>query len=233
MMIFMKEQLWFTLLTLAQLGAVTNNIRTSTSRIAQLLQISQQTASRRLLELEKRGLIQRVLNNRGQLIKIQQKGISELTKIQSILEMALTKKRYRSFRGRILTGLGEGAYYIQLEGYRKQFRRLLGYTPYPGTLNIQLLTETDVNEFQLLKATLGIEIHGFLTGDRSFGPVTCYPATVNGEQTAAVLLIERTHHQSNVVEIIAPISLRQNLNVTDGDIITVKFDLSDLTLPSQ
>ncbi|MFX1565975.1 MAG: DUF120 domain-containing protein [Promethearchaeota archaeon] len=229
----MKEQLWFTLLTLAQLGAVTNNIRTSTSRLAQLLQISQQTASRRLLELENRGLIHRVLNNRGQLIKIQQKGISELVKIQSILEIALTRKRYRSFKGRILTGLGEGAYYIQLEGYRRQFRRLLSYTPYPGTLNIQLITETDVNEFQLLKATLGIEIHGFVTGDRTFGPVTCYPAMVNGEQKAAVLLIERTHHHPNVVEVIAPISLRQKLNVTDGDIVTVKFDLSDLKLPSQ
>jgi riboflavin kinase len=233
MMIFMKEQLWFTLLTLAQLGAVTNNIRTSTSRLAKLLQISQQTASRRLQELENRGLIHRVLNNRGQLIKIQQKGISELGKIQSILEMALTKKRYRNFRGRILTGLGEGAYYIQLDGYRKQFRKMLGYTPFPGTLNIQLLTETDVNEFRLLKATLGLEIHGFVTGDRSFGPVTCYPAIVNGEQKAAVLLIERTHHHPNVVEIIAPISLRQKLDVIDGDIITVKFDLSDLRRPSQ
>ena len=229
----MKNQLWFTLLALAQLGAVTNNIRTSTSRIAKLLQVSQQTASRRLSTLEKKGFIRRVLNNRGQLIRIESKGISELSKIQSILEMALTKKRYRSFRGQVFTGLGEGAYYIRLEEYRKQFRKLLGYNPFPGTLNIQLITEADVNEFRLLKATIGIQIHGFEREGRSFGPVTCYPATVNGEQKAAILLIERTHHHPNVVEIIAPINLREKLNVSDNDIITVKFDLSDLKLPSQ
>jgi riboflavin kinase len=232
-MIILKEQLWFTLLVLAQLGAVTNNIRTSTSRLAKLLQISQQTASRRLSILEQKGFIRRVLNNRGQLIRIESKGVSELTKIQSILEMALTKKRYRSFKGQVFTGLGEGAYYICLEEYRKQFRKLLGYNPFPGTLNIQLMTEADVNEFQLLKATIGILIQGFEREGRSFGPVTCYPATVNGEQKAAILLIERTHHHPNVVEIIAPINLREKLNVSDNDIITVKFDLSDLLLPSQ
>lgn len=227
-MIHLNEQLWFTLLALAQLGAISNSIRTSTSRLANLLKISQQTASRRLNTLERIGVIRRALDNRGQLIRIEPKGISELAKIQSILEMAMTKKRYRSFQGRLFTGLGEGAYYIRLDGYRKQFRRLLGYYPFPGTLNIQLLTEADVNEFHLLKATTGIQIHGFLSGDRSFGPVTCYPTTVNGEENAAVLVIERTHHQPNVVEIIAPINLREKLKITDNDVVTVKFDLSDL-----
>jgi riboflavin kinase len=229
----LKEQLWFTLLALAQLGAVTNGIRTSTSRLAQLLKVSQQTASRRIFTLEKMGLIRRVLNKSGQIIQIEPKGVSELTRVQSILELAMTKKRFRSFRGRLFTGLGEGAYYVRLEGYRKQFRKLLGYNPYPGTLNIQLLTEADVNEFHLLKATIGIQIQGFVSEGRSFGPVTCYPATVNREQTAAVLLIERTHHHPNVVEIIAPTRLRETLNVSDDDIITVKFDLSDLQKPSQ
>ncbi len=232
-MIHLKEQLWFTLLALAQLGAVSTDIRTSTSRLAQLLQISQQTASRRLYVLERRGFIRRVLDNRGQLIRLEPKGISKLAKVQSILEIAIAKKRYRSFRGRVFTGLGEGAYYIRLEGYRKQFRKMLGYNPYPGTLNIQLLAETDVDEFQLLKATVGIKIFGFVTGDRSFGPVICYPATVNGEQKATVLLIERTHHHPNVVEIIAPICLREKLEVSDDDVVTVKFDLSVLQRPSQ
>jgi riboflavin kinase len=231
-MIGLNEQLWFTLLALAQLGAVSNSIRTSTSRLAQFLQISQQTASRRLYTLERMDLIHRILNNRGQLIRIEPKGVSELTKVQSILEMAMTKQRYRSFKGRVFTGLGEGAYYVRLDGYRKQFRKLLGYNPYPGTLNIQLLTEADVNEFQLLKATIGIQIQGFVSGDRTFGPVTCYPTTVNSEGKAAVLVIERTHHHPNVVEIIAPINLREKLNIIDDDIITVKFDLSDLLRPS-
>lgn len=229
----MKEQLWFTLLVLAQLGAVTNSIRTSTPRLALLLNTSQQTASRRLADLERNGWIRRILTNRGQLIRIEPKGVVELNHVQSILEIAMTRKRSVTLRGRVFTGLGEGAYYVRLEGYRKQFRKKLGYTPFPGTLNIQLNTDADVNEFQLLKATIGIEINGFTTGDRSFGPVACYPAVVNSQQKAAILLIERTHHHPNVAEIIAPVNLRETLSISDGDIITVRADLSDSHTLSQ
>ena len=58
-------------------------------------------------------------------------------------------------------------------------------------------------------------------------------ATVNNQQKAAILIIERTHHHPNVVEIIAPINLREKLSVSDEDIITVKFDLSDSYTLSQ
>lgn len=222
----LNEQLWFTLLKLAQLGAISNSIRTSTTRLARLLKTSQQTASRRLALLEKGGWIRRTLNKRGQLIHIEQKGVKQLVEVKSILEMAMTKKQSITLHGRIFTGLGEGAYYVQLEGYRKQFRKKLGFDPFPGTLNMQLLTEADVNEFQLLKATIGIEIHGFENVGRSFGPVTCYPATVNGKQNAAILLIERTHHHPNVVELIASKNLREQLGVTDDDVLKVSASLS-------
>jgi len=223
----LNEELWFTLLKLAQLGAISNSIRTSTTRLARLLKTSQQTASRRLALLEKAGWIRRTLNKRGQLIRIVQKGVDQLVEVRSILEMAMTKKRSITLRGRIFTGLGEGAYYVRLEGYRKQFRKKLGFDPFPGTLNMQLLTEADVNEFQLLKATVGIEIHGFENGGRSFGPVTCYPAIVNDKQKAAILLIERTHHHPNVVELIASGNLREQLGVTDDDVLKVNARLSD------
>lgn len=229
----MKEHLWFTLLTLAQLGAVNSSIRTSTSRLATLLNISQQTASRRLVTLERQGWIRRTLINRGQVIRIESKGINELKEVRSILEVAITKRRSVKLRGRVFTGLGEGAYYIRLEGYRRQFNKKLGFDPFPGTLNIQLLSNVDVHEFQLLKATIGIEISGFVSGNRSFGPVACYRAEINGQQEAAVLMIERTHHHPNVVEIIAPINLREQLLISDGDIVTVKAQISDLPTPSQ
>ena len=227
MAISLNEQLWFTLLKLAQLGAISNSIRTSTTRLARLLNTSQQTASRRLAILEKKGWIRRSLNKRGQMIRIEQKGIDQLVEVRSILEIAMDKKRSIVLRGRIFTGLGEGAYYVRLEGYRKQFRKKLGFDPFPGTLNMQLLTDSDVNEFQLLKATIGIEIHGFENGGRSFGPVTCYPAIINDKQRAAILLIERTHHHPNVIEIISPQNLREQLGLKDDDVLRVIASLSD------
>jgi riboflavin kinase len=218
----MTEYLWFTLLALARMGGASSSVHTSTPRLATLLGISQQTASRRLHALEKKGWIRRTMNSYGQIIRIKPKGIAQLKEVYSMLEIALTEKRSVSIRGRVTTGLGEGAYYIQLEGYKRQFRKKLGYIPFPGTLNVQLISEADVHELQLLKASVGIEIHGFATGDRTFGSVACYPTRVNDLVDAAILLIQRTHHKLNVIEIIAPVNLREKLKLEDGDIITLK-----------
>ena len=89
-------------------------------------------------------------------------------------------------------------------------------------MEIQLISEADVHELQLLKASVGIDIHGFATGDRTFGPVACYPTRVNDLVDAAILLIQRTHHKLNVIEVIAPVNLREKLKLKDGDIITLK-----------
>jgi riboflavin kinase len=223
----MTEQLWFTLLALAQLGAASNSVRTSTPRLARLLNISQQTTSRRLCLLERKGWINRTLINRGQVIRITSEGLTQLKQVYSILETVITKKSSVTLRGRVFTGLGEGAYYMRLEGYRKQFRDKLGFDPFPGTLNIQLLTNADVHEFQLLRATIGLKINGFVSRGRSFGSVTCYPATLNEKQNAAILIIQRTHHFPNVVEIISPVNLREQLHLSDDEIITIKAQISE------
>lgn len=222
----MTEQLWFTLLALARLGATSNSVRTSTPRLAELLNVSQQTTSRRLCLLERKGWVRRTLINRGQVIRITPEGLAQLKQVHSILENVITKKSSVTIRGRVLTGLGEGAYYMRLEGYRKQFREKLGFDPFPGTLNIQLLTDADIHEFQLLKATIGLEIKGFVSRGRSFGAVACYPVSLNKKQEAAILIIQRTHHHPNVVEIISPVNLRDQLHLIDGDILTVKAQIS-------
>jgi riboflavin kinase len=223
----MLEHLWFTLLALARLGAGRDSVRISTPRLADVLGISQQSASRRLRALEKKGWIRRTLVNRGQVVRVQPEGLAQLSQVRSTLELVFAEKTVVTINGRVLTGLGEGAYYVHLDGYRRQFRVKLGFDPYPGTLNIQLLTDADVNEFQMLKATAGVEIQGFASGNRSFGPVVCYPATVGSQQEAAILLIQRTHHERNVVEVIAPVNLREQLHLKDGDSVTLIARISE------
>ena len=45
--------------------------------------------------------------------------------------------------GVLFSGLGEGAYYIMIKGYRKQFQSKLGFDPFPGTLNLRLDSTVD------------------------------------------------------------------------------------------
>jgi riboflavin kinase len=127
----------------------------------------------------------------------------------------------------VFTGLGEGAYYISKEKYRKQFIEKLGFDPYPGTLNLKLTTDYDTKARNELEAYPAVEVEGFMNEDRTFGPVKCYPVIVQNKVKGALISALRSHYDVSVLEIIAPVPLRRHLNLKDGH----KVKIEALTLP--
>jgi riboflavin kinase len=211
------------------MGAHRRTTKISTEYLAEKLEISQQTASRYLIELERNGWIQRTITPEGSLIKIEDKGTKELQRLYSNLR-SLIEAAYPpsvTLEGTVFTGLGEGAYYISKDYYRKQFIEKLGFDPYPGTLNLRLTTEYDLKTNTELETYPAIEIQGFKNEDRTFGLVKCYPATIDNKVKGALISALRSHYDSSVVEIIAPICLRKHLNLKDG----YKVKVEVLTLP--
>jgi len=219
----------FTLLKLAEMGAHRRTAKISTEYLAEKLGISQQTASRYLIELERKGWIQRTITPEGSLIKIDDKGTRELQKLYSNLRFLIEAAYPPSItlEGTVFTGLGEGAYYILKEHYRKQFIEKLGFDPYPGTLNLKLTTDYDLKTYTELEAYPAIEIQGFKNEDRTFGLVKCYPTTIGNKVKGALISALRSHYDSSVVEIIAPVCLRKQLNLKDGH----KVKIEVFTLP--
>lgn len=217
----MKPSLWPTLYRLAELGAIHTAITTSTTTLADSLNISQQTASRHLIELERLGLITRQSSLNGMEITITGEGAKELQHVYVTLRRIFEEQRPKTltFTGRVFSGLGEGAYYVDQPGYGGHFQRLLGFRPYPGTLNLRL-PPSQIAGKRELETYPGIVIKGFEVGGRSFGEVRCYRATINGIE-GAVILIGRTHHDDSVVELIAPVHLRSKLNLKDGGKVKV------------
>jgi len=220
---------FFTLYKLAELGACSRTIKVSTEYLAEKMGASQQTASRHLIELEKRGRIKRTITQEGCLIKITDSGIAELKKLYSNLRLIFEAAYPPSvtLEGVLFTGLGEGAYYVTKGGYRKQFIEKLGFDPYPGTLNLKLTTEYDMKTKSELEAYPAIEIQGFEDESRTFGPVKCYPAIINNKVKGAVLYALRSHYDASVLEVIAPTFLRGRLKLKDGNKVKVEV----LTLP--
>jgi len=219
----------FTLLKLAEMGAHRRTAKISTEYLAGKLGTSQQTASRYLIELDKNGWIKRAVTPEGCLIKITDAGIKELKKLCSNL-CFLIEAAYPpsiTLEGVVFTGLGEGAYYISKERYTKQFIEKLGFEPYPGTLNLKLTTDYDVKTRSELEAYPAIEIEGFRNEDRTFGSVKCYPVTIENRVKGALILALRSHYDTSVIEIIAPVFLRKHLNLKDGHKVKVEV----LTLP--
>jgi riboflavin kinase len=127
-----------------------------------------------------------------------------------------------TLEGTVFTGLGEGAYYIAKEHYRKQFAEKLGFDPYPGTLNLKLSTDYDVKTRLELDAYPAIEVAGFKNEDRTFGLVKCYPAIVENKIKGALITALRSHYDISVLEIIAPVCLRKQLNLKDGNKVKVE-----------
>ncbi len=219
----------YTLLQLAEMGAHRRTAKISTEYLAEKLGISQQTASRYLIELERKGWIQRTVTPEGSMIKIDDAGARELQKLYSNLRVLLEAAYPPSvtLEGTVFTGLGEGAYYISKEHYRKQFIEKLGFDPYPGTLNLKLSTDYDLKTRAELEAYPAIEIQGFKNEDRTFGLVRCYPAMIDNKIKGALIFAMRSHYDTSVLEIIAPVCLRKQLNLKDGHKVKVEV----FTLP--
>jgi riboflavin kinase len=218
-------KLFFTLYKLAELGASSRTVKVSTEYLAEKMGSSQQTASRHLISLEKMGWIKRTVTPDGCLIKITSSGVSELKKLYAELRLIFESEYPPSItlEGVLFSGLGEGAYYVNKEGYRKQFMEKLGFDPYPGTLNIKLTTEYDNKVLSELETYPAVELEGFQTEDRTFGPVKCYPAVINNRVKGAVIYAMRRHYGSSVLEIVSPIFLRSALNLKDGNKVKVEI----------
>ena len=113
-------------------------------------------------------------------------------------------------KGKIVTGLGEGQYYISREGYRKQFNLKLGFDPSPGTLNLKLAEPFPQAEADFIK------IEGFVDENGTFGGCKCYRVMI-GDIKGAIVRPERSSYPPDLVEVIAPVHLRKALNLKDGD----------------
>jgi riboflavin kinase len=78
-----------------------------------------------------------------------------------------------------------------------------------------------------IEAYPAVEIKGFKNEDRTFGLVKCYPAIIDNKIKGALITALRSHYDVSVLEIIAPVCLRKQLNLKDGYKVKVEI----LTLP--
>jgi riboflavin kinase, archaea type len=224
-----KLQHILTLIELLSKGARHNFVEVTTTLLGKDIGRSQQAASKHLLDLETSGYIERLKKGQKYAVKVTDKGYSEIQSLYLSLRAALeSAPATMDFEGNVISGMGEGAYYMSLEGYRIQFREKLGYEPYPGTLNVRLTDQIYMNGRLELGKHPSIFINGFSDGTRTYGWVKCYRATLNDGaiDNAAVLVLERTHYDDSMLEVIAPISIKQAACIKNGDRIKVQVRLA-------
>ncbi|NCA73619.1 MAG: DUF120 domain-containing protein [Gammaproteobacteria bacterium] len=207
---------------IALLGGMEDYIAISSRELGDTLEMSQQSASKRILELLDEKLIVRDLGARRQRIKLTQKGIDELKREYNEYRRIFELTDHVTLKGHVASGMGEGGYYISQPGYIEQFQNKLGFRPFEGTLNIAVNKE-DTGKLEVLRGTAGQLINGFESEGRTFGNVVAYKAKIKNID-CAIVVPERSHY-ADVIEVVCQYHLRRTLSLSDRDPIEVRVNI--------
>ena len=218
----MDEKYTSALKKIALLGGMNDYIAVSSRELGDILDMSQQSASKRILELLGEKLILRDLGARRQRIKLTDTGInwlkSEYIEYRRIFELT----DHITLKGHVAAGMGEGGYYISQPRYVEQFVNTLGFRPFEGTLNI-VVNKEDAGKLEVLRGTSGHLIKGFDDEGRTFGDVIAYKAKIKNID-CAIVVPERSHY-SDIVEVVCQYHLRSTLSLKDTDPIEVRVEM--------
>ncbi|MEM1557110.1 MAG: DUF120 domain-containing protein [Thermoproteota archaeon] len=121
--------------------------------------------------------------------------------------------------GEVYSGEGKGGFFISRPWVTKQIEEKLGFKPYPGTLNIRISESERIR--RRLDNTRGIKIvpnEGFCSGK-------CFKAIVAGRINGAIVIPEIPSYPKDMLEIIAPVNLRRELGIRDGNEIEITIIL--------
>jgi len=117
--------------------------------------------------------------------------------------------------GKVFSSRGEGKKFLELPWAKRQIKQQLGYTPYPGTLNVRL-SEESVKRKRLLEKTHSMKVRpaeGYCSGKL----VKAFIGTLE----CAIVVPEVAGYPKDVVEVIASVNLRETLQLEDGGEVTV------------
>ena len=217
-----NDKYYHILKVIAQKKGDEKNLRITSSELALLTGMSQQNASRLILEMENKGIIDRTISGRHQNISITESGLDILYGEFAELSQILGTGKNTSVWGTVQSGLGEGRYYVAKKPYLIQFNEKLNMIPYPGTLNVKV-ENNDEKALRHIRAMKGILIEGFSSDDRTYGAVKAFKCAIDGVKCALIFPYRSIYR--DIMEIISHVYLREKLNLKDGDSLEIKFDI--------
>ncbi len=127
----------------------------------------------------------------------------------------------KKLTGVVFSDLGKAASFMALEWVQKSLRERLGFSPYPATLDLRLESENEIAVWREVKREMsGLSI---TSPDPSFCQARCFLVDIEGKYEGAVLLPGVEGYPADKVEVIAPVRLKDALQVRDGEKITLEF----------
>ena len=121
-----------------------------------------------------------------------------------------------ALRGTLVSGLGEGGSFMRLTWVREAVQRLVGFDPYPGTLNVRLQGPEDRQAWKSMRERPALRLV-------PPPPETCggwlVPLVIAPHIAAAVVIPDMTRHPGDVLEVVAGSHVRSRLALRDDDLV--------------
>ena len=112
-------------------------------------------------------------------------------------------------KGKVFSGNKRGKQFVNLPWVKKQINEKIGFNPYIGTLNLRLTNETGIRKLRKAK---GIKIKP----EKGYCEGKCFKALVMRKVEGAVVLPDVPEYPADVLEVLAPVNLRETLGLKDG-----------------
>lgn len=120
--------------------------------------------------------------------------------------------------GKVVSGKKEAQKFLSMEPYKEKINEKTGFRPFEGTLNLEVNPEKH-GQFKEEKERQKIDSFEYEGND--YGGLKLYKVEIEGVK-GALLDINRADHGEDIAEVIAPVKLRDRLNLEDGE--EVKID---------
>ncbi len=122
-------------------------------------------------------------------------------------------------KGRVVKGLGESGKFLAIDWVDRQLNEKLGFSPFPGTLNV-LLDDATVQEALKERATERL-VHQ----TEGFCDAVLFKVLVNDKYECGVVIPLVKGYDGRLLEIVAPVHLKEALHIDDGDEVTLELSL--------
>ncbi len=120
-------------------------------------------------------------------------------------------------KGKVVTGLGESGKFLAIDWVNREVCKKFKFTPFCGTLNVQVKDSA-------VQRSLISQDHRLASCQEGFCDAVIARGTINGRYQCGVIIPLVEGYPENILEIVAPVHLKNALGIRDGDEVELELE---------
>ena len=123
-------------------------------------------------------------------------------------------------KGKVTSGTGRAVKFLSLDWVQSQIKEKFGFFPFKGTLNLAIDERTSENYRIYTLTHPGILVEPVCEG---YSSGKFFSVRIDGRIDGAIVIPQVLGYPRDLVEIIAPVNLRNRIGLKDGDEVAIEI----------